>query len=67
MRIVLYSTGCPKCRMLEAALKNKKASYEICDDIDKMLALGFMEAPLLQIDNKVLPYKEAMKFVMEEM
>ena len=67
MDIILYSTDCPKCRVLEAALKKKGASFEKCNDVQTMIDLGFMEAPVLRVDEKVLSYKEAMKFVMEEM
>lgn len=64
--IVLYSTGCPKCRVLEAALTKKKIAFEKCDDVDKMVSLGFIEAPILQVGDRILLYKDAMKYVMEE-
>lgn len=64
-KIVLYTTGCPKCRTLEAAMKRKEMQYETCGDVNKMIELGFMEAPILQIGEKMLPYNEAMKYVME--
>lgn len=67
MELILYSTGCPKCRMLEAALKKKDASYEKCEDVQAMIDMGLSEAPVLKVDGKVLSYNDAMKFVMEEM
>lgn len=63
--MVLYTTHCPRCRALEAALKSKNIPYETCEDVDKMIELGFMSAPVLEIDGKYLKYDEAMKHVME--
>ena len=63
--MVLYTTHCSRCRVLEAALKSKNIPYETCEDVDKMVELGFMSAPVLEIDGKYLKYDEAMKHVME--
>ena len=65
--MTLYTTHCPKCRALEAALKKKNATYDSCDDISKMQELGFMSAPILEVDGKFLKYNEAMKYAMEEL
>lgn len=64
-KIILYSTGCPKCRVLEAALKRKSVVFEHCSDVNKMIELGFKEAPVLQVGDKMLSYNEGMKYVME--
>ena len=32
--VVLYSTGCPKCKVLEKKLNADKIEYSISDDID---------------------------------
>ena len=67
MQVILYSTGCPRCKTLKAALKSKEINYTECNDTNKMIELGFTTVPVLQIDDMVLQYKEAMKYVMEEM
>lgn len=64
--MTLYTTHCPKCRILEAGLKSKNAMYEVCEDVHKMEELGFMSAPVLEVNGRYLPYDEAMKYVMEE-
>lgn len=65
--MTLYTTRCPRCRALEMALKSKKIPFEICGDIEKMKEMGFMSAPILEVDGKGLKYDEAMKYVMEEL
>ena len=49
----LYSTGCPKCMVLEAKLKQKGIQYEICDTVEEMEKLGFTSVPMLVTDNGV--------------
>ena len=65
--MTLYTTHCPRCRVLEAALASKGAAYDTCDDAQKMIELGFTEAPVLEVGDRRLSYAEAMKYVMEEL
>ncbi len=65
--MILYTTHCPRCRMLEAALASKNIAYETCEDVQKMKELGFTEVPVLEIDGRRLSCGEAMKYVMEEL
>ena len=59
MDVVLYTTGCPKCRSLEARQKQKKINYKTITDMDIMLKKGFMEAPMLEIDGELFDYNNA--------
>ena len=61
--VKLYSTGCPKCRVLEHKLKEKQISYEKCDNVDEMLKLGFCEVPKFDVDGTVMGFVEANKGV----
>lgn len=65
MKLILYTTHCSKCRVLEAALKQKGVPYEVCEDVNEMLRLGMTSAPALMVDDKLLSYEEAMKYIME--
>lgn len=60
MNITLYTTHCPKCRILELKLQKAGVEYNVSTDIQEMLKLGFKSAPILKIDNEE-PYlfKEA--------
>ena len=55
--IVVYSTGCPKCGVLERKLNEKSISYEMCTDVDKMLALGITSVPVLDVDGKMMDFQ----------
>ena len=61
--IVLYSTNCPRCMVLEKKLKSTNIDFTINNDISEMLSLGFMEAPILQVDDKYMNFKEAIDWI----
>lgn len=49
MKTILFSTHCPRCRVLEAKLKQKGIEYEEHNDVEEMLALGLKSAPGLSV------------------
>lgn len=62
--MVLYSTGCPKCKVLEAKLTQKNIQFEINSSIEEMESLGFSEAPMLKIDDgTILSFPEAVQYI----
>ena len=63
MSIILYSTRCPKCRVLDAKLHLADIEFEVCEDIDKMESLGIISAPVLGVDDKLLTFKEAVDWI----
>lgn len=62
-QITLYSTHCPQCRALETKLQRKNIEYNIIDDKDIMLSLGFKAAPVLQVGDKIFNFAQAVKWV----
>ena len=65
-KFILYTTGCPKCRILEKKLTDKNVQYEVICDPEKIKEKG-NAVPMLEIvdgeETKVLSYYEAVKFV----
>lgn len=61
--IILYSTGCPKCNVLQKKLDAAKIPYSVCTDISTMRCLGILEAPKLQVDGKLMSFAEAVNWV----
>lgn len=60
-KVILYSTNCPRCRVLEAKLKQKNIEYELIDDIEIMQKKGFEFAPMLEIDGVIYDFKNAIE------
>lgn len=61
--IKLYSTDCPKYKVLKVKLKNKGIEFEEIRDTDLMISKGFTTVPVLEIDNKIYEFTEAIKWV----
>lgn len=61
--MVLYSTGCPICKILEKKLNEKGIDYKINTDVDYMLTLGITSVPILEVNGNLLKAKEAMEWI----
>lgn len=62
-KLILYSTHCPKCKILEAKLNQKKLSFEIVEDTDVMMGMGIMSVPILKVNDEMLDFGNAIKWV----
>lgn len=62
-KVVLYSTGCPKCNVLKRKLDGAGIEYEIVSDTDEMLKLGMKSAPALGVDDEILEFGKAIEWV----
>ena len=61
--VILYSTNCPRCRIIEKKLQDKGIEFEIFTDVDAMIAKGFKEAPKLEVDGTIMDFKEANEWI----
>ena len=62
-RIILYSTGCPKCGVLKKKLEAAGVAYEENFDVDEMKSLGMMSAPGLKVGEKMMNFAQALQWV----
>lgn len=63
MQVILYSTGCPKCKMLKAKLDTKGIKYDVVTDVNVMESKGFMSVPMLEINGEVMNYMKADEWI----
>lgn len=61
--IIMYTTHCPKCKVLEMKLKQKNIKYVEEDSVDEMKKVGLHSAPALNVDGQILEFADAIKFV----
>lgn len=54
--ITLYTTGCPRCSVLEKKLDKLGVGYEKETSIEKMQALGIMQSPMLCVDGAMYDF-----------
>lgn len=65
MQVVLYSTGCPKCKVLKAKLDSKEISYDIISDTSVMINKEIETVPVLEVDGNVMDFKTAVDWINE--
>jgi glutaredoxin-related protein len=65
-KVILFSTHCPRCKVLELKLKQKNIQYEENTDIEQMKAKGFKEVPKLEVNGVIYDFKEAVKWIGEQ-
>ena len=61
---ILYSTGCPRCKILKKKLSEMGVEYVENNNVDEMLALGFNDVPMLSVDGKLMNFSEAVKWLL---
>lgn len=61
--IILYSTGCPKCNVLEKKLKAKDIDFVVVEGEQAIAEKGFSEAPLLEVDGVIKTFPEAVQWI----
>ena len=65
LTVVLYSTNCSRCQILERKLHQanldftKITQFDAQDFIDK----GFYSAPILEVDGEYMKYADAVQFI----
>ena len=64
--IKLYSTHCPKCKILTIKLQQKNINFTEIDDIAIMQSLGFKSAPMLSVDGQIMDFNNALAWVKEQ-
>lgn len=64
--IILWSTHCPRCKVLELKLKQKNIEFKENTSVEEMTAKGFKEAPKLEVDGVVMDFKTAVEWIKEQ-
>lgn len=65
MQVIIYSTGCPKCKVLKEKLDSKEISYDIISDTSVMINKGIETVPVLEVDGNVMDFKTAVDWINE--
>lgn len=62
-KIYFYTIDCPACNVLEQKLIRKGVEFEKVNDLDILREKGLEVFPVLEVENKMLSYSEAIKWV----
>ena len=65
-QVILYSTHCPRCKVLTTKLQQKNITYEEINDMEVMKNKGYKEAPKLEVDGAIMDFKQAVDWIKEQ-
>ena len=60
---ILYSTGCPKCKVLKMKMDAKGIQYTENSSVDEMLKLGIKSAPILSVNGELMDFNSALTYI----
>lgn len=63
--VTLYSTNCPKCKIIEAKLKQLGLEYKVITNIEEMKTLGITTAPVMCVDDKKYDFNNSIRYLKE--
>ena len=63
MKVILYSNHCHKCEMMKKMLDMKNISYDIFDNEDEMIKMGFSSMPMVSIDGKIMDFSDGISWI----
>lgn len=61
--VIMYTTHCPQCKVLEKMLNDKKIEYTQITDIDIMKSKGIQSVPYLEVEGVLKNFKESMEWI----
>lgn len=65
MQVTLYSTGCPKCKVLKMKLDSKNINYDTISDVNIIISKGINTVPVLEVDGNIMDFKTAVDWINE--
>lgn len=65
MQVTLYSTGCPKCKVLKMKLDSKNINYDTISDVNIIISKGINTVPVLEVDGNIMEFKTAVDWINE--
>lgn len=61
--VTLYTTHCPRCKVLATKLTQKNIEYVENADVDYMESIGIMSVPMLEVDGQLLDFITANNWI----
>lgn len=62
-KIVLYSTGCPRCKILKKKLDDCGTKYTLVEDVELMISKRIMSAPMIEVNGETMDFAKAMMWI----
>ena len=65
MKIILFTTGCPRCSILEKKLEAAAIEFEKNSDTKLMAEKGYFFLPILEVNDIAYEFGDAVKWIKE--
>lgn len=63
MKITLYTTHCPRCKIIEKKLNDFDIEYQEVTDTDEMLKMGMTTVPMLKVEDNLMNFHDALVWI----
>lgn len=64
MKLILYTTGCPKCKILKQKLISKNINFIESNNVQYLIDKNITEVPVLEFsDGTILNFINAIKWI----
>lgn len=64
--VLLYSTHCPKCKVLAQKLDQKGITYKLkatADDLEEIIEKGYKSVPILVVGDNYMDFMKAIEWI----
>ncbi len=61
--LILYTNGCPKCKVIKSKLEAKDIKFTESDNIDELISHGIQSFPVLKVGEEFLSFVDANAWV----
>lgn len=61
--LILYSNGCPKCKVIKSKLEAKNIKFSESSNIEELTSLGIQSLPILKVGDEFLNFVDANTWV----
>jgi len=67
MDMIVYSTGCPKCKILVKKLQQKEIPFELVDDEEKVMEIAntncIQSVPFVEYKGDIYLFEDVVKMI----
>ena len=61
--VILYSTGCPNCKLLKKKLEQKGIAFTENTDKKQMISMNFVKVPVLEVTGERMDFSHANQWI----
>ena len=61
--LILYTNGCPKCKVIKSKLEAKDIKFTESDNIDELISHDIQSFPVLKVGEEFLSFVDANAWV----